>query len=392
MKIVGIELIPLTMVFKASIEESFGTVGKREDNVIVKMYTDEGVTGLGEGCTLGPFYCGESQETVMGIIANHLFPKVLEGADPFNLDPIHYQMNKVVYGNTVAKAAVDYAMNDIIGKTLGVPLYKLMGGKFCDKIPTRASVGIDDPDKMAAKAAHIHELGFGGIKMKVGLEPLLDIERVKAIRKAVGPDMLIDIDVNGAYSPKDAIFVLKRVQDCGNIIVEQPVNRDDLSGMQLVRRSVDVPIGACEAALTQQQIMRIIKMEAADFFNYKMTRSGGLFPAKQSIRMIEAAGLFVVASEQLGTSVELSAMGHLAFYTRSLAWPGGFAAGVMGMAGKFTTEDSDADIVDNPMLVKGGHLYAPSDRPGLGVELVEEKWRRYLTPGKEIVRIGQCGD
>lgn len=392
MKIVGIELIPLTMVFKASIEESFGTVGKREDNVIVKMYTDEGVTGLGEGCTLGPFYCGESQETVMGIIANHLFPKVLECADPFNLDPIHYQMNKVVYGNTVAKAAVDYAMNDIIGKTLGVPLYKLMGGKFCDKIPTRASVGIDDPDKMAAKAAHIHELGFGGIKMKVGLEPLLDIERVKAIRKAVGPDMLIDIDVNGAYSPKDAIFVLKRVQDCGNIIVEQPVNRDDLSGMQLVRRSVDVPIGACEAALTQQQIMRIIKMEAADFFNYKMTRSGGLFPAKQSIRMIEAAGLFVVASEQLGTSVELSAMGHLAFSTRSLAWPGGFAAGVMGMAGKFTTEDSDADIVDNPMLVKGGHLYAPSDRPGLGVELVEEKWRRYLTPGKEIVRIGQCGD
>lgn len=392
MKIVGIELIPLTMVFKASIEESFGTVGKREDNVIVKMYTDEGVTGLGEGCTLGPFYCGESQETVMGIIANHLFPKVLEGADPFNLDPIHYQMNKVVYANTVAKAAVDYAMNDIIGKTLGVPLYKLMGGKFCDKIPTRASVGIDDPDKMAAKAAHIHELGFGGIKMKVGLDPLLDIERVKAIRKAIGPDMLIDIDVNGAYSPKDAIFVLKRVQDCGNIIVEQPVNRDDLSGMQLVRRAVDVPIGACEAALTQQQIMRIIKMEAADFFNYKMTRSGGLFPAKQSIRMIEAAGLFVVASEQLGTSVELSAMGHLAVSTRSLAWPGGFAAGVMGMAGKFTTEDSDADIVDNPMLVKGGHLYAPSDRPGLGVELVEEKWRRYLTPGKEIIRVGRCGD
>jgi len=390
MKIVGIELIPLTMIFKASIEESFGTVGKREDNVIVKLYTDEGVTGLGEGCTLGPFYCGESQETVMGIIANHLFPKVLEGADPFDLDPIHYKMNKVVYANTVAKAAVDYAMNDIIGKTLGVPLYKLMGGKFCDKIPTRASVGIDDPDKMAAKAAHIHELGFGGIKMKVGLEPLVDIERVKAIRKAVGPDMLIDIDVNGAYSPKDAIFVLKRVQDCGNIIVEQPVNRDDLSGMQLVRRSVDVPIGACEAALTQQQIMRIIKMEAADFFNYKMTRSGGLFPAKQSIRMIEAAGLFVVASEQLGTSVELSAMGHLAFSTKSLAWPGGFAAGVMGMAGKFTTEDSDADIVDNPMLVKGGHLYAPSDRPGLGVELVEEKWRRYLTPGKEIIRIGKC--
>jgi L-alanine-DL-glutamate epimerase-like enolase superfamily enzyme len=390
MKITGIELIPLTMEFKASIEESFGTVGKREDNVIVKMYTDEGITGLGEGATLGPFYCGESQETVMGIIAGHLFPKVLEGEDPFNIDPIHFKMNKVVYGNTVAKAAVDYAIHDIMGKTLGVPLYKLLGGKFCDKIPTRASVGIDDPDKMAAKAAHVHKLGFGGIKMKVGLDPILDIERVQAIRKAVGPDMLIDIDVNGAYRPKDAIFVLNRVADCGNIIVEQPVNRDDLSGMALVRHNVEVPIGACEAALTQQQIMRIIKMEAADFFNYKMTRSGGIFPAKQSVRMIEAAGLFVVASEQLGTSVELSAMGHFAVSTQSLSWPGGYAAGVMGMAGKFSTEDSDADIVDNPMLVKGGHLYAPSDRAGLGVELVEDKWRRYLTPGKEVVKLGKC--
>ena len=79
MKITGIELIPLTMIFKASIEESFGTVGKREDNVIAKIYTDEGITGLGEGCTLGPYYCGESQETVMGIIANHLFPRCWKG-------------------------------------------------------------------------------------------------------------------------------------------------------------------------------------------------------------------------------------------------------------------------------------------------------------------------
>lgn len=107
MKITGIELIPLTMIFKAYIEESFGTVGKREDNVIVRVHTGEGISGLGEGCTLGPFYCGESQETVMGIIAHHLYPKVLEGEDPFNIDPIYFKMNKIVYGNSVTKAAVD---------------------------------------------------------------------------------------------------------------------------------------------------------------------------------------------------------------------------------------------------------------------------------------------
>ena len=115
MKITGIELIPLSMVFKAAIEESFGTVGKREDNVIVRLHTDEGISGIGEGSTLGPFYCGESQETVMGIISHHIYPKLLEGEDPFNIDPIHYKMNKLVYGNTVAKAAVDYAIHDIMG-------------------------------------------------------------------------------------------------------------------------------------------------------------------------------------------------------------------------------------------------------------------------------------
>jgi L-alanine-DL-glutamate epimerase-like enolase superfamily enzyme len=167
------------------------------------MYTDEGITGLGEGATLGPFYCGESQETIMGIIAGHLFPKVLEGEDPFNIDPIHFKMNKVVYGNTVAKAAVDYAIHDIMGKTLGVPLYKLLGGKFCDKIPTRASVGIDDPDKMAAKAAHVHKLGFGGIsKLKVGLDPS-GYRACQAIRKAVRPRHADRHRRNGAYRTKD---------------------------------------------------------------------------------------------------------------------------------------------------------------------------------------------
>jgi L-alanine-DL-glutamate epimerase-like enolase superfamily enzyme len=298
----------------------------------------------------------------------------------------------VVYANTVAKAAVDYALHDIMGKTLGVPLYRILGGKFCDRIPVRASVGIGDPDEMARKAAHCRELGFTGIKMKVGLEPMLDIERVKAIRKATGSDTLIDIDVNGAYSPKDAIFVLKRVQDCGNIIVEQPVHRDDISGMAHVRRSVDVPIGACESALTQQQIIRIIKMEAADFVNYKMSRSGGIFPAKQSIRMIEAAGLFVIASEQLGSSVELSANGHMAVSTMSLSetWPNGYGAGLMGMAGKFDNVDSDTDIVDRPLLIKDGYFYGPNDSPGLGVNLVEEKYMRYLTEGKDIIKLGKC--
>jgi L-Ala-D/L-Glu epimerase len=387
MKITGMEMIPLTMEFKGIIKESFGTVGLREDNLIIRMHTDEGITGLGEGCTLGPFYCGESQETVMGIIGHHLFPKVLEGKDPFNIDPIHYEMDKVVYNNTVAKAAIDFALYDIMGKSLDVPVYKLLGGRFTDEIPLRGCVGIDTPDNMAALSKSIIDQGFGGIKMKVGLNPTEDIERVKAIRAAIGKTAVIDIDVNGAYTPKDAIYMLKRVADCMPCIVEQPVNRDDLAGMALVRKSVDLPIGACESALTLTQVMRVIQMEAADFFNYKISRSGGLFPAKQAVRMIESAGLFVVGSEQLGSGVEVSAQAHFAVATPTLKWPAGYAAGLMGMAGRFDTIGFEGDITDNTPVVKNGHLQAPQG-PGLGVNLVEDKWRRYLTPGKEIVKLG----
>jgi L-alanine-DL-glutamate epimerase-like enolase superfamily enzyme len=388
MKITGIEIIPLTMYFKSVIKESFGTVGKREDDVIVRLYTDEGITGLGEGSTLGPFYCGESQETVMGIIAHHLFPKVLEGKDPFNVDSIHYQMEKVVYRNTVAKAAIDFALHDIMGKALNVPLYKLIGGKFTDEIPLRGSVGMDTPENMAANAKRIIDAGFKAIKMKVGLEPIVDVDRVKAIRAAIGRDAVIDIDVNGAYAPKDAIWVLQAVSDCVPILVEQPVRRDDLEGLALVRRSVNLPIGACESALTLAEVSRVIQMGAADFFNFKIDRSGGIFPGKHAVKMIEAAGLFVVASEQLGFGVEVAAQAHFGVSTQGLAWPGGYAAGLIGMAGKLDTIDFDGDIVDKTPLVKDGKLRVP-EGVGLGVELVEEKWRRYLTPGKEIIKLGR---
>jgi L-alanine-DL-glutamate epimerase-like enolase superfamily enzyme len=388
MKITGMEIIPLTMRFKSVIEESFGTVGKREDDVIIRLHTDEGVTGLGEGPTLGPFYCGESQETVMGIIAHHLFPKVLDGKNPFDIGIIHHQMEKIVYRNTVAKAAIDFALYDIMGKVLNIPVYNLIGGKFTDEIPLRASVGIDTPEKMAALAKSIIKAGFQGIKMKVGLEPVIDVKRVRAIREAIGPDAVIDIDVNGAYSPKDAIWVLQAVSDCVPILVEQPVHRDDLDGLALVKRSVSVPIGACESALTLSEISRVIKMGAADFFNFKMSRSGGIFMGKHAVHMINAAGLFVVGSEQLGFGVEVSAQAHFAVSTPSLKWPGGYAAGLMGMAGRFDTVDFEGDIVDKTPLVKNGKLHAPGG-PGLGVNLIEDKWRRYLTPGKDIIKLGR---
>jgi L-alanine-DL-glutamate epimerase-like enolase superfamily enzyme len=158
--------------------------------------------------------------------------------------------------------------------------------------------------------------------------------------------------------------------------------------MALVRRNVRVPIGACESALTLPQILRVLKLEAADFFNYKISRSGGFFRGKQAVHLIEAAGLFAVGSEQLGFGVELAAQAHFAVSTSSLMLPGGYGAGILGMAGSFDTKNFDGDIVDHTPRIEEGYLILPEGN-GLGVELVEEKVERCLTPNQRPILVGR---
>jgi len=389
MKIIGIEIFPLSVSFKRTIGESYATVGIREDDVVIKIHTDEGISGLGEANTVGPFYSGgESQGTVIDILCNHLFPKVLNNENPFNLDMIHRKMDQVVYGNTFAKSAVDFALHDIIAKALQIPLYQFLGGKFSDKIPIRFAVGIDTAENIAAYAKRAVKAGFSGIKMKVGLNPVEDVDRVAAVREAVGPGIIIDVDVNGGYLVKEAIETLNKMDGYSPILIEQPVRRDDLEGMALVRKNVHVPIGACESAVTLSQILRIIRFEAADFFNYKISRSGGFFRGKQAVHTIEAAGLFAVGSEQLGFGIELAAQAHFAVSTSSLKLPGGYGAGILAMAGSFDSKNFDGDIVENSPKIEEGHLIL-SEGNGLGVELVEERVKKYLTPNQKPILVGK---
>jgi muconate cycloisomerase len=174
------------------------------------------------------------------------------------------------------------------------------------------------------------------------------------------------------------------------LLIEQPVARDDLEGLAHVRRAVSVPIGACESAMTLPQILRIIKWKAADFFNYKISRSGGFFRGKQAVHAIDAAGLFAVGSEQLGFGIELAAQAHFAVSTSFLSLPGGYGAGILGMAGAFDTRHFEDDIVSNPPRIEEGNLYVP-EGPGLGVELREDKVRTYLTRGASPVMVGKKG-
>ena len=392
MKIVGVEIIPLTFEWKRVIEESFGTVGKREHDVVVKIVTDGGVSGLGEAMTLGPFYSGESQGTVTAIIAEEFAPKILLGENPFNIDKIHFLMDKFCSGHSIAKTAVDEALYDIMGKVLGVPVYQLLGGKYTEKIPLRWAIGIGKPEEMAQETLMGIKVGYKAIKIKGGLSQKDDVASVKAIRKAVGDEIAITMDINQSYDVKTAIRVIRAMEEHGIQLVEQPVHRKDLYGMAMVRKAVTTPIGACENALTIHELMDVIRMEAADFLNFKVSRSGGFYIGKQMVHAAEAAGICVVGSTQLGMGIELAVNSHFHTSTMHLGQPpyqyNGYGSGILKLFNAVDSKGITKDIVTGAPVIADGFLSVP-ERPGLGVELNEENVNSYLTKGKSRYRIGE---
>ncbi len=392
MKIVGVEVTPITFQWREVVQESFGAVGAREDDVIVEILTDQGIAGIGEAMTLGPLYSKESQGTVVAVITEHLAPRGLLGEDPFNIDLIYHKMNKLVSEHSIAKTAIDVALHDIMGKKLNVPVHRLIGGAYTDKLALHWALGMGTTEEMVADALKGVKAGFGTLKVKAGSDPRQDVAHIKAIREAVGPDIPVFVDFNTGYDVKTAIRVIREMEEYDIQRVEQPVHYRDLDGMATVRRAVDVPIGACESALTMCDVVQIIKKEAADFLNFKLMRSGGFYPSKAIVQMATAAGLFCASSTQLGSGVEVAADAHFATATIALAPPPYCFHGITsGLHRLFKTVDSsgiDKDIVDGTPTIANGFVSVPQG-PGLGVTLNRANLNSYLTKGKKPVLVGK---
>jgi len=392
MKITGMIITPITLEWKKTIGESFGEVGKKEDDVILQIFTDNGIYGLGEAQTLGPFYGRESQGTVMAVIAEYFWPKVLKDEDPFNIDLIHFKMNTTVSENSFAKTAVDVALHDIVAKALKVPLSKIIGGSHTDKIALHWPIGIEKPDQIGEDVQKGLKAGFRAIKMKIGGDEKRDVDLVKAVRESAGPDIVIVVDANQAYDVKTAIRVIRKIERYNVQRVEQPVHFRDLDGMALVRKSVEVPIGACESAVTLQDVIQIIKKEAADFLNFKVMRSGGFYPSKAIVQMASAAGIICASSTMLGMGIELAADAHFAVSTINLAPPPhrfhGIASGILKLFNAVDSSGITKDIVNGTPFIENGYMKVP-EGPGLGIELNRDNLEFYLTKGKQPLKLGK---
>lgn len=293
---------------------SLGTLYNAE-NVIVIIHTSQGITGWGE-CS--PFLTinGESADT--GIVVGTYFEKQLVGANALNIEERIADMNSVIYSNNSIKSAFDMALYDIAAQHAGVPLYQFLGGNAGKPIFTDYTVSVGKAEKMATDAIKIKERGFPVIKVKLGKNGKTDVQRIKAIREAVGYNIPIRIDANQGWNFEEAIETLKalapyQIQHC-----EEPLPRSDYMRLPEIKKLSPIPIMSDESCCDHHDVKRLINLNACDLINIKLGKSGGIFNALKMIRLAEAAGMKIQLGAFLESRLAMTAFAHLALCSSNI--------------------------------------------------------------------------
>ncbi len=381
MKITYIETIPIRLPTRrvhqwASLTTPIGVY------VIVKLHTDDGLVGLGEAPVLKDWggdygrYFGETPQGTTQIINDILAP-ALKGQDPRRFETIHALMDKAVKGYPYCKAAIDAALYDVVGKHLNVPAYQLLGGCFRERVSIAHSLGLMEIGKAVDEALQAKAEGVKTIKLKCGVDCKRDVELVKQIRKAIGPDLNICVDANQGYpTAKVAVRTTKAMEEYDLFYMEQPV--EGIDHMAEVTRRVDTPIMADESAWTAQDVLEIVHKKAADIISIYTTKPGGMFKAKKVAAVAEAAGLPCNVNGSVETGVGNAANLHLAASTGIVAYAcvvpvsSPKEKAKKGIAGIYYQDD----IITEPFAFDNGDVIV-SPKPGLGIELDEDKLEHY---------------
>jgi L-alanine-DL-glutamate epimerase-like enolase superfamily enzyme len=299
-------------LYKLSIPliEPFITSLGRDDhaeNVLVKIMTKEGVTGFGECSPYMPI-TGESQETCF--IVGQYFAKILKGKNALAIEECIAAMDKLIYGNTCIKSAFDMALYDIASQHARVPLYEFLGGKNDKTIITDYTVSIADPQKMAADALKIKGEGYPFIKVKLGKDGATDILRIKMIRKAIGNEIPLRIDANQGWSGEEAIKTLQALGQYNIQHCEEPIPRWQFMHLPHVRKASPIPIMSDESCGDEHDAERLIYIGACDYFNIKLSKSGGIFKALKMVKLAEANNIHLQVGAMLESRLAMTAFAH----------------------------------------------------------------------------------
>ncbi|MBE1492183.1 mandelate racemase/muconate lactonizing enzyme family protein [Plantactinospora soyae] len=324
------------------------------ETLVVEVVDTDGRSGYGEAPQVWQV-TGASIGGARACVEEMLAP-LLTGRNADDLVARCAEVRRAVVGNEAAKAAVDTALHDLAARRLGVPLVRLLGG-VSRRVPTDVTLSAGDAVELAHAAKQRVAEGFDVLKVKVGTDASGDLARVRAVRAAAGPQARIRLDANQGWTPREAVRVIRGIEDAGLDVelVEQPVPSRDIAGLAWVSDRVDLPILADEAVYGVRDLVEVIQRRAADMVNVKLAKCGGLGPARTLLELATEHGVGTVVGSMMESQIGLGA-----------------AASLVAAYGTSAVSDLDAawwlawSPVQGGIRYEGANVLLP-DAPGLGI-------------------------
>ncbi|QHV97021.1 mandelate racemase/muconate lactonizing enzyme family protein [Spirosoma endbachense] len=352
MKITQIALYRFDIPLKAPIAISLGTI-ENARNILVEIQTDEHITGWGEG---SPFWMIVGETQASGMAAADDMARLLIGRDPLDIEGCINALTRYLPGHPTTRSAFDMALYDIAAKAARMPLYQFLGGSKRPLV-TDETIYINTPERMVEDALRIQEKGADAIKVKLGTTLQDDIRRIEAIRKAIGDSIPIRTDANQGWDVVTASGVLRAIGNWNVQYCEQPIKRHDIAGLRQIRQLSTVPIMADESLFDSTDAIRLVREEAVDYFNIKLSKSGGIFEALKINAIAEAAGIPCMIGCMSESRLALTANAHFAAARQNV---------------RFCDLDGCFEHAHDPIyggITYNGYQITLPDTPGIGAEV-----------------------
>lgn len=340
-------------------------------SVILTVRTDTGLVGYGEAVP-DEHVTGETVASVVAALSEQLIPAIWD-VEPSDLNAVHAAMDLALLGNGAAKAAIDIACYDLFGKATGLPIYALLGGRKPEAPMIAKVLSILEPEVLAEQAAAAVAQGFTHIKMKLGADQATDVERVRAVRAAVGPGIGIRVDANqGWRDVATSRRMIAAIEPFGIDWVEQPMIADDLAGFRQLRPHTSAVLMADEAVVTSGHLAQLVRDESVDMVNLKLMKSGGILPCNRLATQAALGNITAQIGSMLETSISSAAGYHLALANRNIV---------------STELSGPVAFVTEPGNLRFPLPYVDvTDRPGLGVDVDRDILSALTITAKELTR------
>ncbi|MDA0168476.1 hypothetical protein OJ998_05195 [Solirubrobacter taibaiensis] len=360
-RITLVEAIPFAVPYRHQPRFASGTVS-RADNVLVRVHTDFGLVGQAEAQPR-PYTYGETQASIVDTVGGAL-NDALVGVEPVRSELVAARCASVT-GNYVARGAVDLAVWDLIGKLLGVPCHRLLGG-FADDVAAAHMVSLGEPEEMVAEAVGVSErLGVKTFKVKVGRTPALDVAAVRAVREAL-PHADLYVDANRGWSYEDAVRAGDELVEFGVRAIEEPISVDDRAGRLRLAERWAVPLAGDESCISLAHVDRALDEGAVRAVSIKTARTG-FTESRRILDLCLARNVAVVVGSQyegaLGAAATVS-----------------FAAAFAATAGQPAELTNYLDLADDLVVagpeIRAGRAVVPT-LPGLGLVVDEDRLDHY---------------